>query len=432
MTKSNIFADHYRPLNPEDIAASETNFKINFVGLILGLFFLLIFRSFEISVAWKFTGLTVLVAVSVTLMEYLCYGKNSPLGLLKVYRKINFKRCCYKILGLFFVFGCIACIYWLFPLFHEGTFKKWIEYLKMMCPYLGGISICYIFLMDIILKQEKDEYWHIGYYLIHRKNGLSYAQLANLARSWLVKLFFLGLMVPWSFGHLSNIEKEDFFSFSLSNPVALFFALETICYGIDVIYGAIGYIGGLKVNNTHIRSAEPTLFGWIVAIMCYWPFWGVLFYPHFLDYHHTNRWMDIFDTGGVVWYAWAAMIVVCELIYAMSTVAAGTRFSNLTYRGLWHTGPYRWTKHPAYIAKNISWWLITMPFMLETIDLAIKCSLLLFCVNIIYYLRAKTEERHLSHYSEYREYALLMNDKSIFRFITRFFPFLEYRIPMDK
>ena len=116
----------------------------------------------------------------------------------------------------------------------------------------------------------------------------------------------------------------------------------------------------------------------------------------------------------------------------MASVAAGTRFSNLTYRGLWNTGPYKWTKHPAYVFKNISWWLVSMPFMLHSTELAVKCSLLLFGVNFIYYLRAKTEERHLSHYLEYREYALLMNDKSIFRFMNRFLPFLKYRVPMDK
>ncbi|MBR6675237.1 MAG: DUF1295 domain-containing protein, partial [Alphaproteobacteria bacterium] len=148
--------------------------------------------------------------------------------------------------------------------------------------------------------------------------------------------------------------------------------------------------------------------------------------------HHANRWQEVFDAGSVIWYIWGGVIIFCEFIYAMSTVAAGTRFSNLTYRGLWNTGPYRWTKHPAYVFKNISWWFVAMPFMLHSTELAVKSSLLLFGVNIIYYLRAKTEERHLSHYPEYREYALLMNDKSIFRFMTRICPFLKYRVPMDK
>ena len=427
-----MFMDNYRPLNPQEKGASETNFKINFIGLILGIFFLLYLKNTDISIFWKFTGLAILISISVSVMEFLCYEKNSALGLLHLHRKLSLKRCLYKILGLSFVFACIAVIYWLFPIFQDATFKQWITYLKTMLPYLVSLSVVYIILMDRVGRQEKDEYWHIGYYLIHRKNGLNQEQLANLVRSWLVKVFYLGLMVPWSFGHISNIQKADFFHFSFDNPIALFFTLETICYGIDVVYGAIGYISGLKLTNTHIRTAEPTLMGWMVAIMCYWPFWGNVFYPHFFDYHHANRWQEVFDAGSVIWYIWGGVIIFCEFIYAMSTVAAGTRFSNLTYRGLWNTGPYRWTKHPAYVFKNISWWLVAMPFMLHSTEIAVKSSLLLFGVNIIYYLRAKTEERHLSHYPEYREYALLMNDKSIFRFMTRICPFLKYRVPMDK
>jgi hypothetical protein len=427
-----MFIDNYRPLNPSQKGASETSFIINFIGMVFGIFFVLCIQNADIYIGWKFTSLAILVVLSVSLMEYLCYGKNSALGLLHIYRKFNLKRCLYKLLGLFFVFGCIAFIYWLIPIFQDVTFKKWILYVKTMLPYLISLSVMYIILMDRVGVQEKDEYWHIGYYLIHRRNGLKKTQIANLARSWLVKIFYLGLMVPWAFGHLSNVQKTDFFHFSFADPIALFFTLETICYGIDVVYGAIGYISGLKLTNTHIRTAEPTLLGWMAAIMCYWPFWGSVFYPHFFDYQHANRWLDVFDTGTGIWYIWGGAIIFCEFIYAMSTVAAGTRFSNLTYRGLWNTGPYKWTKHPAYVFKNISWWLVSMPFMLHSTELAIKCSLLLFCVNLIYYLRAKTEERHLSHYPEYREYALLMNDKSIFRFMTRFFPFLKYRIPMDK
>ena len=47
------------------------------------------------------------------------------------------------------------------------------------------------------------------------------------------------------------------------------------------------------------------------------------------------------------------------------------------------------------------------------------------------YLRAKTEERHLSHYREYVEYAQMMNDKSIFRWVAKLLPFLKYK-PLQK
>ena len=72
-----------------------------------------------------------------------------------------------------------------------------------------------------------------------------------------------------------------------------------------------------------------------------------------------------------------------------------------------------------------------MPFLAfnNNPSLAIRGTLLLFCVNLIYYARAKTEENHLSHYPEYVEYALEMNEKSIFAPLTKILPFLKYKAP---
>jgi hypothetical protein len=86
-------------------------------------------------------------------------------------------------------------------------------------------------------------------------------------------------------------------------------------------------------------------------------------------------------------------------------------------------------KHPAYISKNISWWLISIPFIsIEGAEVAIKHSLLLLVLNFVYYLRAKTEERHLSLDPVYVQYATAMNERGIFRKLYRLFPFLKYDV----
>ncbi len=424
------FPDNYHPLNPNKPVATETSFTINFIGALLGLFFLLTANFLGyINPFGLFITTAVVVFVSITSLEYLIYKKNSPLGMLAIRRPFNLKRCYYKILGLFFVFTCIMGIYWLFPMFSKGVFNQWIMNLSIISPIFFLLSIVYVVIMDIIGLEEKDEYWHIGHYLIHRTNGLSRSALANLARSWLVKLFFLGLMCPWACDKIIWFIATDFSKLTFNNPIALFFAVEGACFAIDVLYGAIGYITCFKLSNTHIRTTEPTLGGWACAIMCYWPFWAMVFYPYLFNYGYTNRWMDIFSTGSIGWYIWGSAIILLEFLYAMATIAGGLRFSNLTYRGLWNTGLYKYTKHPAYVFKNLSWWLAVMPFAIASPALAIKSSILLLGVNLIYYTRAKTEERHLSHYPEYREYALMMNEKSIFRFMEKIFPFLRYKVP---
>ena len=52
-------------------------------------------------------------------------------------------------------------------------------------------------------------------------------------------------------------------------------------------------------------------------------------------------------------------------VYAWATLALGLRASNLTNRGIVTTGPYRWLRHPAYVAKNLSWWIGATPLVVK-------------------------------------------------------------------
>ncbi|MGJ3628557.1 DUF1295 domain-containing protein [Sphingomonas sp. MMS24-JH45] len=37
--------------------------------------------------------------------------------------------------------------------------------------------------------------------------------------------------------------------------------------------------------------------------------------------------------------------------------------SNLTHRGILTHGAYGWTRHPAYLSKNLFWWISTVPIL---------------------------------------------------------------------
>ena len=94
-------------------------------------------------------------------------------------------------------------------------------------------------------------------------------------------------------------------------------------------------------------------------------------------------------------------------------------FSNLSYRRLINKGVYRYTKHPAYISKNIYWWLYTLPFMgVAFVSVEWWKNVLgLTFVSLIYYGRAKSEERHLMKFPEYRHYCNEIDKKGIFRWL---------------
>lgn len=98
----------------------------------------------------------------------------------------------------------------------------------------------------------------------------------------------------------------------------------------------------------------------------------------------------------------------------MSTISFGLKFSNLSWRGLVNTGPYRYAKHPAYLSKNIYWWLHAVPFIGVTSSYEIirNFSGLLF-VSSVYYLRAYTEEKHLLRFAAYQNYYAHMKESNI-------------------
>src|SRR5262249_38815160 len=117
---------------------------------------------------------------------------------------------------------------------------------------------------------------------------------------------------------------------------------------------------------------------------------------------------------------WGSLILVLVVIYVWATIAFGGRFSNLTHRGIITNGPYRFTKHPAYLSKNLSWWLISTPFIITGgVGEAFRRCVLLLMLNGIYYLRAKTEERHLALDPVYVQYARWMDKHGLLRFLNR-------------
>lgn len=107
------------------------------------------------------------------------------------------------------------------------------------------------------------------------------------------------------------------------------------------------------------------------------------------------------------------------VVYWLATFEFGMTFSNLSWRGLINKGVYRYTKHPAYISKNLYWWLNTLPFCGVTLfSLAWWQNILgLTFVSLIYYGRAWSEEKHLNNFSDYRKYSQRIDKIGIFRYI---------------
>jgi protein-S-isoprenylcysteine O-methyltransferase Ste14 len=159
---------------------------------------------------------------------------------------------------------------------------------------------------------------------------------------------------------------------------------------VDVQIGTVGYLLTLRPLDAHIRSANPLLAGWVAALICYPPF-VLMGGGGVLDYHAGTREWSGWLAGhpGLLW-GWGALLVVLTGVYAWATLAFGLRFSNLTYRGVITHGPYRLTRHPAYVAKNLFWWCSTLPFLSAGGSLVdvVRNTVIMALVSAVYYWRA--------------------------------------------
>lgn len=323
-----------------------------------------------------------------------------------------------KLAGLWGTWGLIAIIYCIGRWYWTGQYQFSMQMMEMTAPWLLAISIPYIMFLDRYFTEPRDGAWHFGQFLMdigsRDKSGeFEREQIYHHLRAWAVKGFFLAFMISIVPGGFGDFVRLDFAAIA-GNPVAIAQWLIIAMFVIDVQFATVGYLLTMKPLDAHIRTANPYLSGWVAALLCYPPF--ALMYPggplHYnVANYGDNSWSFWLADFPVLLGIWGGLLVTLTAIYAWATVAFGLRFSNLTHRGILTHGPYSWTKHPAYVAKNSFWWLATMPFLVTNgnwVD-AVRNTAIIGAVSGIYYWRAKTEEKHLLSDPAYKEYAEWMD-----------------------
>jgi len=329
-----------------------------------------------------------------------------------------------KIAGLWGIWAVIGGFYCVGRWYWDGGYLFSMIVLGWAIVPMLVLSIPYVLWLDRRLKEPRDGAWHFGQLLIGRGERADKAELAHFFRAWAVKGFFTAFMISIVPGNWFDAVRADSAAI-VANPVALAYWLIAVMFMVDVIFATVGYVLTMKPLDAHIRSANPYAAGWTAALICYPPFW-IMADGGPLDYHIGagvwNQWLADYPLASAAMGAW---LVFLTGVYAWATVAFGFRFSNLTHRGILTHGPYAWTKHPAYVSKNLFWWFAVLPFLATTgnpVDM-IRNTAVCALVSCVYYWRAKTEERHLSEDPAYVEYSEWMDRNGpIPRLINRFKP----------
>lgn len=305
-----------------------------------------------------------------------------------------------KLAGLWTTWGLIALIYATMRYYWEGNYAFSMNLLETVAPWLLLVSVPYMLWLDRRMIEPRDGCWQFGRWLIagHKLGGgqpVDGRALGHHLRAWAVKGFFTAFMlsiVPGNFSALVTVPMSEV----LANPYMTGLWAINFLYLIDVHIATVGYILTLKPLDAHIRTANPYGMAWVAALVCYPPF--ILMNGGPLDYQVNGSdwgyWLAGHENLLIVW---GVVLVLLTAIYSWATMAFGIRFSNLTHRGVITHGPYAFTRHPAYISKNLSWWVGSLPFLVTAggwVEGA-RNVVLLGLVSSIYYWRAKTEEKHL-------------------------------------
>lgn len=330
-------------------------------------------------------------------------------------RALDPRRVLTKLAGLALTLGVLAFLYWALPEYERSLYDPFFETVgRLGLPVLALVAAGIAFVDGRMVRPE-DGLYHAGLLGTGRWREVDRAQLGEHARAWAIKGFFFPLMFVYLGAEIDVVTTSRLDAGS--SFLEWYEVLWSLAFAVDVVFSATGYATSARVLDTHVESSEPATSGWLVALVCYEPFWGTI-YDRYLRYDSEVGWGDWLEAHPALQVAWGTSILALITVYAWASVTFGLRFSNLTRRGILTNGPYRYTKHPAYVAKNLAWWLVSIPFAAEASwDERLRLCLLMLGVNFIYFLRAKTEERHLSVDPTYVAYATWIDAHGVFRWL---------------
>ena len=180
-----------------------------------------------------------------------------------------------KLTGLWATWAVLAALYAIGRWYWDGQYLFAMKVLGFAAVPALVLSIPYILWLDRRMKDPRDATWHFGAFLLNREAWDKGRVIAHW-RAWIIKGFFGAFMIsilPGGFAEVVNANPGDL----ASQPGALAVAMISLLFVIDVQIGTVGYVMTLRPLDSHIRSGNPFLAGWVAALLCYPPFvYGVM------------------------------------------------------------------------------------------------------------------------------------------------------------
>jgi protein-S-isoprenylcysteine O-methyltransferase Ste14 len=330
-------------------------------------------------------------------------------------------------LGIVALLLCWAVL----PEYAQAQYRPFFGMMPAVLGLLPFVVFGFILLTEWRIGPARDAGWHLGQLALLRFKKLDWAQVKQAAFGWLVRGIFLPLNFSALASFIAQIRGREGDIFTAPWPEAENIIITML---MALLAAAIvpGYFFASRLLGTHIRRVDQSLLGWVVTLSCYPPLYNAVFLQWFnftarADGTSASPWGELQASLPGLSAAAGGAILAFTLIHVWGEAIFGLRASNLSNRGIITTGPYRFTKHPVYVAKCAVWLMLWMPFVAgDTVFECLRLSILWACVCVIYALRAYVEEKLLSEDADYRDYALWIDTHGIFAALGRKFPALSF------
>lgn len=390
-------------------------FRVGLSVILVILFCIIIDYNFLNFIKNKYIITRLIIILSILAGLYVAFqlNKNKIREFFQIKRKINFNRIRLKF--IMFVFIWVLCIVFSVCMsffLNESIYHYFYLDSVLFSPIILIVFFYWIYFIDIRKDDPNDEYYTFIADLNTKK--IKFGRYKIFLLNILVKIFYIPFIYGATFTVIYQILTYDNIFF---NNLSFVNYLFLIGLSFDLCVALGGYLFSSSFFNTKTISIDTSWTGWFVCLICYPPL--VIISTYFFNQADNYIWTDWLQTNSILYWLWAFLICLTWVLYWFATISFGFRFSNLSWRGLVSTGLYRYVKHPAYLSKNIYWWLHTVPFF-GVMGLDILRNLLaLSGVSLIYYLRAKTEERHLMQFDEYVQYCKWIDKNGLYAKIKK-------------
>ncbi len=214
--------------------------------------------------------------------------------------------------------------------------------------------------------------------------------------------YFIPFMIIQVYANIDNAIRSSQYNFQGYNLFAILTWTSAILWLMDTTNASLSYCIESRWIENRSRSIDMTVGGWLVCLSCYAPMNNVtgLLFP--FGPLAAEKYPDsiLFNDAAFI-YSIKFLEISALIAHVYADVSLGPSIANITFKRLQTRGLYGMIRHPGTTFKLLLWWVQSV-FYIRFWSIEYLSGHLMW--NVIYILRALTEERHLKKFTEYREY----------------------------